>query len=131
MKKIIIDEVEYVPKEKEIETWTDPETELIWEKLGSKKKMSWNEALAYAKTLGNGWRLPTIQELLSLIDFSENNPACKINGTYSSYYWSSTIYANDMDDAWHVDFYDGDMGYSCKGNSYYVRCIKEGDNYVN
>ena len=130
MKKVIIDGVEYIPKEKEIETWTDPETGLVWEKQGSKKEMSWEEAFKYAKKLGDGWRLPTIQELFSLVDFSRNNPACKIIDSHPSYYWSSTADVSGTSYAWSVDFYYGDVGYDIKNGSYYVRCVK-GDNYAN
>ena len=124
MKKVIIDEVEYVPREKEIETWKDIETGLIWNKLESHKSMSWEEAIEYAKTLGNDWRIPTIQELITLVDFSKNNPACKIINTYSLDYWSSTIYADDTRYAWNVDFYDGDISYNDKNNNFYVYYVK-------
>ena len=119
MEKVIIDGIEYIPKEEEIETWTDPETGLIWEKLGSKKKMSWNGALAYAETLGNGWRLPTAHELFSLVNFSKINPACKNINTYLLYYWT-----NDMYYTWHVCFNNGNVYYDDKSSNYYVRCVK-------
>ncbi len=125
MKKVIIDGVEYIPKEEEIETWTDPETGLIWERQGSEKGMIWNEAIKYAETLGDNWRLPTIHELFSLIDFSRDNPACKITNTHCSYYWSSTTRAGYMSCAWYVGFYYGGMSYDGKNGSYYVRCVKE------
>ncbi len=126
MKKVIIDGIEYIPKEIEIETWTDPDTGLVWEKQGSDQTMSWKEALKYAETLGDNWRLPTVQELLSLIDFSKVNPACKIGNTHTLVYWSSTIYAGGTYDAWHVGFYDGHVYYGYKGSNYYVHCIREG-----
>ncbi len=124
MGKVIIDGVEYIPKEKEIETWTDPETGLVWERQGSKKTMSWKEALKYAKSLGNDWRLPTVQELFNLIDLTKINPACKITNTLSSKYWTSTTYAYGTSYAWFVDFYNGYVDNSDKGNNNYVRCVK-------
>ena len=124
MKKVIIDEIEYVPREKEIETWKDTETGLIWNKLESNKTMTWEEAIEYAKTLKNDWRIPTIQELVTLVNFSRNNPACKITSTHCSYYWSSTIYADDTRYAWSVDFYDGDISYDDKNNNFYVYYVK-------
>ncbi len=124
MKKVIIDGIEYIPKEEEIETWTDPETGLIWEKQGAEKTMPWKEALEYAKSLGSDWRLPTIQELLSLIDFSRDNPACKIIDSHCSYYWSSTTRTGYMSCAWYVGFYYGGVSYDGKSGNYYVRCVK-------
>ena len=142
MTKVIIDGIEYIPKEIKIETWTDPETGLIWEKqraektmfwkeTGAEKTMLWKEALEYAKSLGSDWRLPTIQELLSLIDFSRDKPACKITNTHCSYYWSSTTNAGNTSLAWSVDFLHGGVDYDSKSSNYYVRCVKEGDNYAN
>ncbi len=124
MKKVIINGIEYIPKEKEIETWIDPDTSLIWNRLESDKAMTWNEAFEYTKDLGDNWRLPTVQELFSLIDFSKNNPACKIPNSHSATYWSSTIYADDTNDVWYVDFYDGDTSYGDKNNNFYVYYVK-------
>ncbi|MHA1917084.1 MAG: Lcl C-terminal domain-containing protein [Candidatus Ranarchaeia archaeon] len=123
MKKVIIGGIEYIPKE--IETWTDPETGLIWERQGSEKTMSWKKALKYAETLGDNWRLPTIQELVTLADFTKINPACKITNTHSSGYWSSTTFAGDTYDAWCMFFGYGGVGSGYKSNRYYVRCVKE------
>ncbi len=117
-----IDGIEYIPKE--IETWKDPKTGLIWEKFGSKKEMPWEEAFKYAEKLGDGWRLPTVQELFSLIDFIKGNPACKITNTYPSSYWSSTIFMGNIKCAWYVNFNYGHMRYSGKNFNYYVRCVK-------
>ena len=41
---------------------------LEWQKEDVAEK-TWDEALEYANGLGCGWRLPTIKELISLIDF--------------------------------------------------------------
>jgi len=122
MKKVIIDGIEYVPKEKE--TWIDPNTNLVWEKLGSDRTMSWKEAFKYAEKLGDGWRLPTVQELFSLIDITKINPACKIINTYSLRYWSSTTYVSNTSRAWGVFFYYGYMNLDNKSNNNYVRCVK-------
>ena len=58
------------------------------------------------------WRLPTVQELVSLVDASIPYPGPTINtdffpGTQSSSYWSSTTLAYYNEDAWYVDFGHG------------------------
>jgi len=54
-------------------TITDNVTGLVWQKKFS-DKLSWNEAVSYANSSNLGgysdWRIPTIKELYSLIDFS-------------------------------------------------------------
>ena len=73
------------------------------------------------------WRLPTIQELLSLVDYTKHSPASS-EDTISNYYWSSTTDANYTDYAWYLDFYYGDQYYYNKTNSNYVRCVRDTSN---
>ena len=85
---------------------------------------TWQEAMEYSLTLGNRWRLPSIGELFSIIDFGSCNPACKIESCVSSYYWSSTTSTNYTGYAWYVDFYYGYVRYCDKYYHYYVRCVR-------
>ena len=75
------------------------------------------------------WRLPTREELRSVVDYGRHDPAIDTAfflKTVSSYYWSSTTYANDTYDAWVVSFYYGDGGYNYKSTSYCVRAVRGG-----
>jgi len=90
-------------------TVTDTSTGLMWEVKtddGSSRDKdntyTWREALSYCETLDLGghtdWRLPTIKELRSLVDYTQYNPAIDRNffpNTVSSNYWSATTYAYD------------------------------------
>ena len=113
-------------------TVTDTSTALTWQKASSSGK-TWEQALVYCEGLSLGartdWRLPTIKELNSLVDYSLYGPA--INTTYfpntvSSFYWSSTTDASYTNSAWCVDFLFGVdyMGY--KGSNYDVRAVRGG-----
>jgi len=111
-------------------TVTDTKTGLMWmkETIGP---MNWNEAIEYCKSLHlaelKDWRLPTIQELFSLINFMKSNPAIDdtiFPNTVSSYYWSSTTGADYAVDAWRVYFHNGNVYYSGKYNAYYVRAVR-------
>ena len=83
-------------------TVTDTATGLMWQQ-GAPSSMTWEAALTYADGLAlagfNDWRLPTITELQSIVDFSRASPAIDTNwfpGTGVSYYWSSTTYAGAL-----------------------------------
>jgi len=51
--------------------WCDPETGLCWQNPSSEELFVWNEAVMYCESLSLGghgdWRLPMVQELISLI----------------------------------------------------------------
>jgi hypothetical protein len=77
------------------------------------------------------WRLPSKQELQTIVDYSIPYPGPTIKAAYfpstiASYYWSSTTYASYTDGAWSVNFSDGVVDYGYKDSSYYVRCVRGG-----
>jgi chitodextrinase len=114
-------------------TVTDNVTGLVWQQQDDDVIRIWEQAITYCEGLSlagsTDWRLPNINELRSIVDYGTSSPA--INGTYfpgtdSSYYWSSTTYANFTSSAWYVDFGGGNVDYGSK--SYYpdVRCVRGG-----
>ena len=70
------------------------------------------------------WRLPSIKQLLTLVDYKQNDIACVLGDTRCAYYWSSTTYANINYYAWTVHFGYGYSNYYYKANYYYVRCVR-------
>jgi len=94
-------------------------------------RRTWKEAMAYckkneAKLPGKGWRLPTIEELFSLIDFKHFNPAINpIFSCRSASYWSSTSHASYSGNAWDVFFGNGDVVSWGKGNNFFVRPVRQ------
>jgi hypothetical protein len=53
------------------------------------------------------WRLPTIEELLTLVDYTKYSPASFDEAVKPDLYWSSTTNANYNGFAWVVGFYGG------------------------
>ena len=101
------------PKYKDIK-----KPKLEWEQIPSKNPMTWEEAMEYAKSLGDGWRLPTIEEL----EEAYNN---KIVEFQSYSYWSSSKYAKNTNFGWYVSFYYGLVNSYFKTYTHYVRCVRE------
>ena len=111
------------------DTITDTATGLEWTKADT--KATWQAGLDWCAALRTGghagWRMPTIRELLTLVDYERVNPAADpALGVQSGNYWSSSTYQYSPGNAWLVDFYDGDTSAGTKTNSYYVRGVRAG-----
>jgi len=122
-------------------TVTDTSSGLMWQEDTARDQeddydsMSWEHALAYCEDLNLGchtdWRLPTIKEFRSLVDYTRYEPA--INTTYFpntkpvNKYWSSTTDAYRAYYGWTVDFIDGRDRWDRKGEYNYVRCVRAGN----
>jgi len=114
---------------------TDSTTGLEWQDDSIGDKMNWIAAIDYCEglTLGghNDWRLPNINELISLVDDSKHNPSIDTNvfqNTSSENYWSSTTYAGDSGLSRTLFFEDGtQFHYLGKGLAYHVRCVRTGE----
>ena len=103
----------------------DNKTKLEWGP-SSTERMAWAEAKIWCKQQGG--RLPEIQELVTLVDYSRHNPAIDpiFGNTQSSYYWSSTTFAYNPSYAWDVGFSGGFVYYVGKTSSSYVRPVRSG-----
>ena len=114
----------------------DRETGLIWQRNTSDTKYDWYDAQTYCYQIRigdrKGWRLPTVDELATLLDPIKTYPALPedhpFTNAQSFRYWSSTIYTHATLTllAWRVGFVNGYVGYSEKSDSYYVRAVRSG-----
>jgi hypothetical protein len=114
------------------DTVADTETGLMWQKSNS-ALMTWGNALRYCEnlTIGsyNDWRLPTIQELASLVDYDEYNPAIDKDyfpDTMSFHYWSSTTHVKFPFYARYVNFHGGLANSADRSKWKYVRAVRSG-----
>ncbi len=112
----------------------DRETGLVWEQSPNTSQFTWENAQIHCMSLnaGNrgGWHLPTVQELRSLVDPSQSNPALPagypFTGVQSGSYWSATTGAVDASAAWGVGFFNGGVVFGVKSSTFFVWCVRGG-----
>ena len=115
----------------------DWETGLVWEKSPDTTTSTWSDAAynAYNKTVGGrkGWRLPTVEELASLVDTTQSDPALPsghpFTNVQSDVYWSSTTMDGYTSSAWIVVFFTGVVDGYDKSVPKYVWCVRGGHGY--
>ena len=99
--------------------------DLEWQADVPEQKMTWAEARAYAASLGDGWRLPTRAELLTIVDDTRHDPSCSVfPDCPSEWFWTSTPWAGSSSSAWGVSFYFGNANSSVVSNFDRVRCVR-------
>ena len=114
----------------------DTETGLVWERSPDTIAQEWLIAhqTCNANIVGNrkGWRLPTIQELASLVDPNQANPALPPNHPFLNVqlappYWSATTLAFYTNFAWNVQFDTGTLGNANKpAAALFAWCVRGG-----
>jgi len=111
---------------------TDNTTGLQWQDDAVGTAVSWQAAIDSCEALSldgfSDWRLPNLNELISLVDYGTYSPSIDptFQYTVSNGYWSSTTHANFASYAWGVNFSSGIQGSSSKSTSPYVRCVRAG-----
>lgn len=111
-------------------TVTDMSTGLMWQQ--DSLPYDWEGALAYCENLTlagySDWRLPNLNELLTLLDHANAGLVIDVNyfpSTAVTSYWSST-FQDSTERAWTVRF---DFGRTHADNpqmNYYVRAVRGG-----
>ena len=117
----------------------DKQTELTWARNANiaKKALPWQEAVKFCQNLviGNrkGWRLPTKEEFITILDTGRSNPALpdgnpfeKVVGPYYRY-WTSTTYEGDSSSAWVVAIGYGKMCDNLKVFDAYIWPVLDGN----
>ncbi len=113
---------------------TDTMTGLQWQDDDAAITINgnWTTAIDYCENTlamgGYNWRLPSKNEMLSIVDYSQHDPAISpvFANRSSDLYWSSTTLANFTSYAWDVDFESGNVGVNNKVYVHYVRCVRGG-----
>jgi hypothetical protein len=112
----------------------DKETGLVWEQSPSTSSFYEAQAQNHCDTLTvgnrNGWRIPTLRELASLVDPSVLSPGPTLpaghpfsNVQTSTFYWSDSTNAGFANG---VRFFNGLVVIDCRSCSYFVWCVRSG-----
>lgn len=115
------------------QTFIDMKNGLMWQDDGvtANAKMTWEEATEYCSGLKlagyDDWRLPTVKELLTLVDYAREDPAAirQIRYVRSEDYWTSVTDVSDRSDAWLVFFESGMVDNYDKTHRRHLRCVRK------
>jgi hypothetical protein len=111
----------------------DSKSKLTWQQTVSSTAYTWADAKTYcagvgASLGGTGWRVPTIKELWSIVDFSQTSGLMidpnAFPATPSDYFWSASPWAGSSDAAWFVYFVSGYTNYVGVSYMNLVRCVR-------
>lgn len=126
--------LEYIKNEYEDkgEVILDHATGLMWQKSGSEDYLTYKAAQEYVdkpnrkKFAGYGdWRLPTIPELMSLLEPKEQSNGLYINPLFNrNQLWCWSCDKRSSSAAWSVDFGDGYVDWHYVYNEGYVRVVR-------
>jgi hypothetical protein len=123
-------------------TVTDNLTGLVWlQDANCFGTTNWSSALTAANQIASGscgltdgsavgdWRLPNVNEFLSLVDYGRYSPAVPsghpFTGLQNNYYHSSTTLAAQITFAWLVSFDTGYTHQTGKTDNFYVWAVRD------
>ncbi|MDH5560186.1 MAG: DUF1566 domain-containing protein [Deltaproteobacteria bacterium] len=118
---------------------TDNITGLTWQQADDGQLYNFSEANAYCEnsTLAfyKDWRLPSLIELVSIVDYQNHNPSIDLNyfpGTQAAKYHSSSTDSVQADYSWSVNFPNGAFfrqttSDQTDDSKAYVRCVRKGE----
>lgn len=112
----------------------DVATGLTWARAIGPVSYTGDGAIEYCKNYSlapGGWRVPTVAELVSLLDLEKSVPGPLIDSaifanTPSDRFWTSTAYPGSVFLS-YVDFGRGETGQQVRYDTnslYYVRCVR-------
>lgn len=110
----------------------DHATGLTWQQAGSAQLMIYKKAEQYIRDLNKsrfagyeGWRLPTLDEAMSLMEHGPKNGDLYIAPEFAREQWCIwTVDSLDRDSIWVVNFNYGSCFYNVEGICYYVRAVR-------
>jgi hypothetical protein len=117
-------------KSEDGKTVTDSVTGLVWSQNTVASDVTFEDAVKAVEALGEGWRLPTVDELQTIVDRTKYDPAIDTDAfpdTESDWYWTSTPCAWRPESArWVVSFVIGGVNSDDFSDDACVRAVRGG-----
>jgi hypothetical protein len=118
----------------------DKETCLVWEQSPDTTTGTWTNAHShcFSQKVGGrkGWRVPTIEELLTLVDDTQSAPMIPAelktltSNVQSPFYWASTTSAFNPTFAWFVNMAVGRaLSITKTTDGFQVWCVRGGQGH--
>jgi len=96
----------------------------------------WYDAVETVSSIGDGWRLPNIKELNTIVETGCVSPAINTNifpSAFSSAYWTNTPSSTHVSfnngshfaGVWVIDFSSGDDTTASKGSALLIRLVRD------
>jgi hypothetical protein len=107
-------------------TVLDTRTTLTWQRAVDRQKRSLPDAVSYCQARGAGWRLPTLKELLTLVDptTSPSIDLAAFPSTPTDWFQSSTLAAADAAQSWLLLFSIPNTTRGPSASGGLVRCVR-------
>ena len=109
----------------------DANTQLEWQRFPDDVQRGWRDAIAYCDALdleGTGWHLPTVKELLTLVDSTRHEPAIDARifpVLQGETFWTSTEHLDSRTSAYLVEFANGEASLSSTFEElHFARCVR-------
>ena len=113
------------------QSFIDKKYHLEWQDTSSaeEKEEKWSMSISYCRTLNflnhRDWRLPTIEELQTIVPVVQNpKDDKKLNYSSESDYWTSEEFKEDNEDAWAIHMGTGHLFHNDKCETANVRCVR-------
>jgi hypothetical protein len=111
----------------------DTKTNLMWQddRLAKTTIKNWHNGITHCKELKfasfEDWRLPTVVELMSIVDYGRGDIAIDKNfkNINDTGYWSSSEAISDKTTAWAIDSKTGFDTWTLKTNDEAIRCVRD------
>jgi len=114
----------------------DTKTKLTWQRGSSSSTLTWADAKTYCANAGTslggaGWRLPTVKELLTLVDYSQAPTgttamvdSVAFPATPLAFFWTSSPAPGNSGIAWMASLTYGAADVINVAAPFNVRCVR-------